>query len=100
LSGFDNNSLCLKIIRSEDGSLKEEADLIFEIFGKGGLQAGTVILLGSLSDMMEKGSSGYVWEFVAQKKRIEARWPAVRWTRRPVQGCRQGAGLDNRRLGR
>jgi lysophospholipase L1-like esterase len=78
LAGYDNNSLCVKIMRLEDGSLRDGVDLIFEIFGKGGLPAGTVILLGSLSDLVAKGSSGYSWEYVEQKNRLECRWPAAR----------------------
>jgi hypothetical protein len=78
LSGSDTGSLCIKIVRSEDGAMRELVDLLFEIFGKGGVPAGTVFLLGSATELANKGSSGYAWEFVKQKIRIERRWPATR----------------------
>jgi uncharacterized membrane protein YgcG len=78
LSGFDDSSLCIKTVRVEDAELSELVDILFEIFGKGGVPAGTVILLGSGSDLDRKGSSGYAWEICNQKSRIESRWPSVR----------------------
>jgi hypothetical protein len=78
LAGLDTNSLCIKIIRNEDGSLSDNVDLLFEIFGKEGVPAGTVILIGSATDLQNKGSGGFAWDFVQQKTRIENRWPAAK----------------------
>jgi hypothetical protein len=77
-AGFNSNSLCIKTIRIEDGSLGEGVDMLFKIFGKDGVPAGTVFLMGSASDLIAKGSSRYASEFIRQKLLIENRWMASR----------------------
>ena len=62
---------CLKSVCIEDGDLQEITDLFIEVFSVG-LASGTIILLGSITSMLHKGSSGYVFDWLACAKNSTA----------------------------
>ena len=68
---------CLKSVRIEDGDLHEVTDLFIEMFS-GGLASGTIILLGSVTSMLHKGSSGYVFDWQACAKKPNSKWGNVK----------------------
>ena len=68
---------CLKSVRIEDGDLHEITDLFIEVF-LGGLAGGTIILLGSVTSMLHKGSSGYVFDWLACAKKLNSKWGNVK----------------------
>ena len=68
---------CLKSVRIEDGDLHEVTDLFIEMFS-GGLASGTIILLGSVTSMLHKGSSGYVFDWLACAKKLNCKWGNVK----------------------
>ena len=68
---------CLKTVRIEDGGLHEVTDLFMEMFS-GGLASGTIILLGSVTSMLHKGSSGYVFDWLACAKKLNSKWGNVK----------------------
>ena len=68
---------CLKSVRIEDGDLHEITELFMEVFS-GGLAGGTIILLGSVTSMLHKGSSGYVFDWLACAKKLNSKWGNVK----------------------
>ena len=68
---------CLKSVRIEDGDLHEITDLFIEMFS-GGLASSTIILLGSVTSMLHKGSSGYVFDWMACAKKLNSKWGNVK----------------------
>ena len=68
---------CLKTVRIEDGGLHEVTDLFMDMFS-GGLASGTIILLGSVTSMLHKGSSGYVFDWLACAKKLNSKWGNVK----------------------
>ena len=68
---------CLKSVRIEDGDLHEITELFMDVFS-GGLAGGTIILLGSVTSMLHKGSSGYVFDWLACAKKLNSKWGNVK----------------------
>ena len=66
-----------KSVRIEDGGLHEVTDLFIEMFS-GGLASGTIILLGSVTSMLHKGSRGYVFDWLACAKKLNCKWGNVK----------------------
>ena len=63
----------------EDGKLSAITDLLGEVFSAvGGLPNSTVVLLGSASGLLQMGSSGYVYDWIASAAKISQRWPTVK----------------------
>ena len=76
LSGGD--CLCVKTIRIEDGTVTELADLFIEIFQGSILPNSTILLLGSVTSMLQQGSSGYLFDWLACAKKIGGRWGNIK----------------------
>jgi len=70
---------CFRTIRLEDGKLAEITELLGEVFSAvGGLPNSTVVLLGSATGLLQMGSSGYVYDWMASAAKISQRWPTVK----------------------
>ena len=63
---------CLKSVRIEDGDLGEIMDLVMDMFSGTSMTSGTIILLGLVTSMLHKGSSGYVFDWLACAKKSTA----------------------------
>ena len=69
---------CLKSVRIEDGDLGEIMDLVMDMFSGTSMTSGTIILLGLVTSMLHKGSSGYVFDWLACTKKITSNWVNVK----------------------
>ena len=67
------DALCVKTIRIEDGTVTELADLFIEIFQGSILPNSTILLLRSVTSMLQQGSSGYLFDWLACAKKIGGR---------------------------
>ena len=76
LSGGD--ALCVKSIRIEDGTVAELTDLFLEIFQGSILPNSTIVLLGSVTSMLQQGSSGYLFDWLACAKKIGGKWGNIK----------------------
>ena len=76
LSGGD--ALCVKSIRIEDGTVAELTDLFMEIFQGSILPNSTIVLLGSVTSMLQQGSSGYLFDWLACAKKIGGKWGNIK----------------------
>jgi hypothetical protein len=89
---------CLSIIRLEQGKIDELGDLLIKILPKGGLPRGTVIVVGSLSQLQKENVSGYATACVKIVKRFDSFFKktvkTVPFVPPPMGGC------DNPRMGK
>ena len=69
---------CLKSVRIEDGDLGEITDLVMDMFSGTSMTSGTIILLGSVTSMLHKGNSSYVFDWLACAKKITSKWVNVK----------------------
>ena len=76
LSGGD--TLCVKSIRIEDSTVAELTDLFMEIFQGSILPNSTIVLLGSVTSMLQQGSSGYLFDWLACAKKIGGKWGNIK----------------------
>jgi len=58
---------CLRVVRVEDGSLREVVLALVDCIGKGELSTGTVILLGSITHMATVGTAQYALDWVRSR---------------------------------
>jgi len=66
------------VIRSENSSLSELADLCCEIFdGREALNPGSVLLIGSLSELHKGGAAAYIEEWVKIQSRLANKFAAT-----------------------
>jgi len=68
---------CVRVVRIEDGHLPELTDLVFELTEKTSIPEHSVILLSSGTDIIQHGSSGYVWDWVRCASRLQKAFPTV-----------------------
>jgi hypothetical protein len=63
---------CLSIVRLEQGKIDELGDLLIKILPKGGLPRGTIVVVGSLSQLQKENVSGYATACVKIVKRFDS----------------------------
>ncbi len=89
---------CLSIVRLEQGKIDELGDLLIKILPKGGLPRGTIVLVGSLSQLQKENVSGYATACVKIVKRFDRFFKkeirTVPFVPPPMGGC------DNPRMGK
>ena len=76
LSGGD--ALCVKTVRIEDGTVAELSDLFLEMFQSVVLPNSTIVLLGSVTSMLQQGSSGYLFDWLACAKKLGGKWGNIK----------------------
>jgi len=59
----------------EDASLLELADFIMEVLGRTALPVGTLFLVGSISHLVQVGSTLYCLEWQKMVSKLADRWP-------------------------
>jgi hypothetical protein len=88
----------MSIVRLEQGKIDELGDLLIKILPKGGLPRGTVIVVGSLSQLQKENVSGYATACVKIVKRFDSFFKkavkTVPFVPPPMGGC------DNPRMGK
>jgi hypothetical protein len=75
LSGGPEN--CVAVVRAENPTLNELADLAAEIFEKTHLPAGTVLMFGSGSHLFKVGASQYATDWINLRNRCSQKWPGT-----------------------
>jgi hypothetical protein len=63
---------CLSIVRLEQGKIDELGDLLIKILPKGGLPRGTIVVVGSLSQLQKENVSGYATACIKIVKRFDS----------------------------
>ena len=76
LSGGD--ALCVKTVWIKDGTVAELSNLFLEMFQNVVLPNSTIVLLGSLTNMLQQGSSGYLFDWLACAKKLGGRWGNIK----------------------
>ncbi len=66
------NGECLKIVRIENGSLKELVTCFLDITRGKGFPTGSLILLTSVSHLQMRGLSGYAFDLAEEMNRLGA----------------------------
>jgi hypothetical protein len=77
LRDFENAAGCIAIVRLEDASLHDLADLVIEIFDKHAVPSGSVFLLGSASHLISAGVGSYVADWVAVNQRLNQKFKNI-----------------------
>ena len=72
------DALCVKTVRIKDGTLAELSDLFLEMFQSVVLPNSTIVLLGSITSMLQQGSSGYLFDLLACAKKLGGRWVNIK----------------------
>jgi hypothetical protein len=89
---------CLSIVRLEQGKMEELGDLLIKILPKGGLPRGSIVLVGSLSQLQKENVAGYATACVKIVKRFDGFFKkeirTVPFVPPPMGGC------DNPRMGK
>jgi hypothetical protein len=76
VTGSNNN--CVPTIRVEDSTLLELYDITQEILGRTPVPPGTLFLLGSLSHLVNVGTTIYAMDWLKAIQRFGDRWPSAR----------------------
>jgi len=69
---------CVVVVRVDSGDLFELVDIFGDIFSRGGLPEGSVMLLGSISHLHKNGVGKYAADWTKIAMRITRSWPTVR----------------------
>jgi len=69
---------CVVVVRVDGGSLFELVDIFGDIFSRGGLPEGSVMLLGSISHLHKNGVGRYAADWTKIAMKITRSWPTVR----------------------
>jgi len=75
LSGGETN--CISVVKLENSTVLELADLALEIFDGKQIPAGSVIMIGSGSHLHRLGASSYAWDWVQCTNKIASKWRSV-----------------------
>ena len=70
--------LCVKTVRIEDSTVVELSDLFLEMFQSVVLPKSTIVLLGSVTSMLQQGSSRYLFDWLAWAKKLGGRWGNIK----------------------
>jgi len=76
LSGNKDN--CLAVMRMEDASLAELADLVIEVLTGSKIPTGTVLLIGSGSHLFRVGASAYAYDWIEMLSIVGSRFKGIR----------------------
>jgi lysophospholipase L1-like esterase len=66
---------CIRVLRLEDGTLGELADLVAEVFGPMGIPPDAVLMMGSASHLLKAGSSCYAGAWVECTVGLQKKFP-------------------------
>jgi hypothetical protein len=75
VSGVVGKDFCIPVIRIEDGTLLELADFTQEILNRTPIPAGTLFLVGTVSHLVQVGSTIYALDWQKTVNRYTDRWP-------------------------
>ena len=70
----ENEINCVGIVRLENATLHNLADIAFEVFEKNALPSGTVVLLGNGSHLFRMGDAAYAYEWTQVVTRLSSKW--------------------------
>jgi hypothetical protein len=75
VSAIVGKEFCVPVIRIEDAALLELADFTQEVLGRTPLPAGTLFLLGTVSHLVQVGSTIYALDWQKVVAKFTDRWP-------------------------
>ena len=78
LSGAAGAGTCIGVIRLEDSSLDELADILCELFDRAALPAGTAVCVGSGSHLHRVGATIYAQDWNKCNAKLSARFPGFK----------------------
>jgi len=77
-TSITGNGTCIPVVRVEDAGLLELADFTMEILGRTALPAGTVFLVGTISHLVQVGSTLYCLDWQKMVAKMADRWPSCK----------------------
>jgi len=98
VSGIVGKDFCIPVIRIEDGTLLELADFTQEILNRTPLPAGTLFLVGTVSHLVQMGSTIYALDWLKTVTRYTDRWPNCKVGPLPPTLREDGTGTIGRYL--